>query len=93
MNRCKDEPTPPRRRSTPASPRTVRTSISRSPPNSALRDFAERHGYRVVREYVDEAESGRIANRRQFRRMLDEAKERPTREVDRDAVAMVKEGL
>ena len=27
----------------------------------ALRDFAERNGYRVVREYVDEAESGRIA--------------------------------
>ena len=59
----------------------------------ALRDFAARHGYRVVREYVDEAESGRIANRPQFRRMLDEAKDRPTREVDRDAVAMVKEGL
>ena len=65
----------------------------------ALRDFAERHGFRVVREFVDEAESGRIANRPQFRRMLDEAKqqdganERPTPEVDRDAVAMVKEGL
>ena len=24
----------------------------------ALREFAERNGYRVVREYVDEAESG-----------------------------------
>ncbi len=41
----------------------------------ALRDYAERHGYRVVREFVDEAESGRIANRPQFRRMLDEAKQ------------------
>jgi DNA invertase Pin-like site-specific DNA recombinase len=40
----------------------------------ALRDYAERNGYRVVREYIDEAESGRIANRPQFRRMLDEAK-------------------
>ncbi|MCY3921459.1 MAG: recombinase family protein [Chloroflexi bacterium] len=40
----------------------------------ALRDFAERNGYRVVREYVDEAESGRVANRPQFREMLDEAR-------------------
>ena len=39
----------------------------------ALRDFAERNGYLVAREYVDEAESGRLANRPQFRRMLDEA--------------------
>ena len=39
----------------------------------ALRDYAERHGYLVAREYVDEAESGRTANRPQFRRMLDEA--------------------
>ena len=39
----------------------------------ALRDYAERNGYSVVREYVDEAESGRVADRPQFRRMLDEA--------------------
>ncbi|MCY4616971.1 MAG: recombinase family protein [Chloroflexi bacterium] len=39
----------------------------------ALRDFAERNGYVVVREYVDEAESGRVANRPKFRQMLDEA--------------------
>ena len=39
----------------------------------ALRDYAERNGYRVVREYVDEAESGRIADRPQFTKMLDEA--------------------
>ena len=38
----------------------------------ALRDYAERNGYRVAREFVDEAESGRIADRPQFRRMLDE---------------------
>ena len=38
-----------------------------------LRDYAERNGYSVAREYVDEAESGRIADRPQFRRMLDEA--------------------
>ncbi|MCY4615451.1 MAG: recombinase family protein, partial [Chloroflexi bacterium] len=41
----------------------------------ALREFAERNGYRVVREYIDEAESGRVADRPQFRKMLDEASE------------------
>ena len=39
----------------------------------ALREYAEKNGYMVVREYVDEAESGRVADRPQFRRMLDEA--------------------
>ncbi len=39
----------------------------------ALRDFAERNGYAVAREYIDEAESGRVADRPQFRKMLDEA--------------------
>ena len=39
----------------------------------ALRDYAEKNGYVVAREYVDEAESGRIADRPQFRKMLDEA--------------------
>ena len=39
----------------------------------ALRDYAEKNGYLVVREYVDEAESGRIADRPQFQKMLDEA--------------------
>ena len=39
----------------------------------ALRDYAEKNDYLVVREYVDEAESGRIADRPQFQRMLDEA--------------------
>ena len=39
----------------------------------ALRDYAEKNGYLVVREYVDEAESGRIADRPEFRKMLDEA--------------------
>ncbi|MXX46686.1 MAG: recombinase family protein [Chloroflexi bacterium] len=49
----------------------------------ALRDFAERNGYRVVREYVDEAESGRVADRPQFREMLDEASktESPFQEI------------
>ena len=39
----------------------------------ALRDYAEKNGYLVAREYVDEAESGRIADRPQFQRMLGEA--------------------
>ena len=39
----------------------------------ALRDYAEKNGYIVAREYVDEAESGRVADRPQFRRMLDDA--------------------
>ena len=39
----------------------------------ALRDYADKNGYMVVREYIDEAESGRIADRPQFRKMLDEA--------------------
>ncbi len=49
----------------------------------ALRDYAERNGYLVVREYVDEAESGRVADRPQFRKMLDEASETdaPFREI------------
>ncbi|MYC36729.1 MAG: recombinase family protein [Chloroflexi bacterium] len=49
----------------------------------ALRDYAERNGYLVVREYVDEAESGRIADRPQFSRMLDEAgkQEAPFKEI------------
>ena len=40
----------------------------------ALRDYADKNGYMVVREYVDEAESGRVADRPEFRRMLDEAR-------------------
>ncbi len=38
----------------------------------ALRDYAKSNGYSLAREYVDEAESGRIADRPQFRRMIDE---------------------
>ena len=39
----------------------------------ALRDYAEKNGHSVAQEYIDEAESGRIADRPQFRKMLDEA--------------------
>ena len=49
----------------------------------ALRDYAEKHDYLVAREYVDEAESGRIADRPQFQKMLDEASkpEAPFKEI------------
>jgi len=36
----------------------------------AVRDYAAKHGYEVVREYVDEAESGRSASRPQFKEMI-----------------------
>ena len=39
----------------------------------ALRDYAAKNGYAVAREYIDEAESGRIADRPQFKKMIDEA--------------------
>ena len=39
----------------------------------ALRDYARKNGYIVAREYIDEAESGRIADRPEFRKMIDEA--------------------
>ena len=38
----------------------------------ALNDYARANGYSVAREYVDEAESGRVANRPQFREMIEE---------------------
>ncbi len=49
----------------------------------ALRDYADKNGYLVVREYIDEAESGRIADRPQFTKMLGEASkpEAPFREI------------
>ena len=39
----------------------------------ALRDYAEKNGYLVAREFIDEAESGQIADRPEFRKMIDEA--------------------
>ena len=38
----------------------------------ALRDYAKSNGYSVAREYVDEAESGRVADRPQFRGMIEQ---------------------
>ena len=39
----------------------------------ALRDYADKNGCIVAREYIDEAESGRIADRPQFKKLIDEA--------------------
>ena len=49
----------------------------------ALRDYARKNDYVVTREYVDEAESGRIADRPEFGKMIDEAKtpNAPFREI------------
>ena len=38
----------------------------------ALKDYARANGYSVAREYSDEAESGRVADRPQFREMIEE---------------------
>ena len=38
----------------------------------AFKDYAQSNGYSVAREYVDEAESGRVADRPQFREMIEE---------------------
>ena len=38
----------------------------------ALKEHARANGYSVAREYVDEAESGRVADRPQFREMIEE---------------------
>ena len=38
----------------------------------ALRDYAKANDYSVAREYVDEAESDRVADRPQFREMIEE---------------------
>jgi len=40
----------------------------------ALREYAVKHGYQIVREFVDEAESGRTAARPAFKEMIALAK-------------------
>ena len=49
----------------------------------ALREHARKNDYIVVREYVDEAESGRIADRPEFSKMIDAASkaEAPFKEI------------
>ena len=55
----------------PGRPRPIRQRR----PAAGAQDYAEKNGYHVAREYVDEAESGRIAGRPQFQKMLDEARQ------------------
>jgi site-specific DNA recombinase len=43
----------------------------------ALREYASRNGYVVVKEYIDEAESGKTTNRPQFREMIAQARRIP----------------
>jgi site-specific DNA recombinase len=40
----------------------------------AVRDYAAKHGYEIIREFIDEAESGRSAYRPAFREMIALAK-------------------
>ena len=49
----------------------------------ALKDYAKANGYSVAREYVDEAASGRVADRPQFREMIEEGSQpnSPFREI------------
>ena len=49
----------------------------------ALRDYARANGYSVAREYVDAAESGRVADRPEFRKMIEEGSQlnSPFREI------------
>jgi site-specific DNA recombinase len=42
-----------------------------------LREYAARNGYKVIREFVDEAESGRTADRPAFREMVAMARHSP----------------
>ncbi len=50
------------------------TELSLGAQLRALRDYAHQHGYIVEREFVDEAESGRSADRPAFRDMVSLAK-------------------
>ena len=38
----------------------------------ALKEYAKANGYSIAREYIDEAESGLVADRPQFREMIEE---------------------
>ncbi|MBM3949537.1 MAG: recombinase family protein [SAR202 cluster bacterium] len=43
----------------------------------ALREYVHKHGYQIVREFVDEAESGRTADRPVFQEMIALARRKP----------------
>ena len=50
------------------------TDLSLSAQLRALREYAQRNGHQVVREFIDEAESGRTVDRPAFREMITLAK-------------------
>jgi DNA invertase Pin-like site-specific DNA recombinase len=54
------------------------TDLSLSAQLKALREYAQKNGYQVGREFVDEAESGRTADRPAFREMVSMAR-RPSK--------------
>ncbi len=57
------------------------TDLSISAQLRALREYADRNGYQVVREFVDEAESGRTIARPAFKEMITLAR-RPQKPFD-----------
>jgi site-specific DNA recombinase len=57
------------------------TELSISAQLNALREYASKNGHTVVKEYVDEAESGRTADRPAFREMVSTAR-RPSKPFD-----------
>lgn len=58
------------------------TDLSISAQLKAMRDYASRNGYEVVKEFVDEAESGRTTARPAFREMISLAR-RPNKHFER----------
>ena len=58
------------------------TDLSLSAQLKALREYASRNGHQVVREFVDEAESGRTTARPAFREMISLAR-RPSKPFER----------
>ena len=58
------------------------TDLSISAQLRALRDYASRNGYQIVREFVDEAETGRTTARPAFREMIALAR-RPNKPFER----------
>ena len=46
------------------------TDLSTTTQLKALRDYAIKHGYSIIREFVDKAETGRNTDRPAFREMI-----------------------
>ena len=53
------------------------TDLSISAQLKALREHAARNGYEVIREFIDEVESGRSINRPGFKQMIVTARQKP----------------